>query len=279
MGIEEIKKDLETVISELNDQSNKLDMINSSFKAFYEKNISELIDRCEYRIGTLEIAHKFPNVADHNEIEKNTSELNSTVASLNNEVMDLETIKKDISVQFGIESYDAIAKSLVDLIDRQLDDSNRVIKRATAILNNNFEEVEEKVTGEVKEKEEVIPEHILNQREIKVDRISELMNGLNNDMKEFQQDKKELEEASRDLGEPIKVTSVEEAKEDTISPILKPQENPDLEGIFATRNSNVPEKMESAENVETGFVLVTDVRTFDEEKKQENQGPVLTRTI
>lgn len=283
MNIEEIKKTLESEISSLNDQSKKLDIINNGFKAYYEKDVKSLIERCEYRIGNLENAHKYSNVANHEEIDRDTTDLNAAVTSLNNEVMDLETIKKNIGIKFEIAAYDSLAKELISVIDTDLENSNRTIRNATAVLNNKFDEVEKRENVEVpvvKDEKELIenPENIMNPQEIKTDSLDQLTEDLNKELEPIKDDKKELEEA-------IKVTNVEDVKEEMVAPVLMPQEDTKL-NVFTNDEVKPIENVvapvvetSSAASVDEGFVKVTDVLTFGQEQVEENDGPVLSRTV
>ena len=282
MNIEEIKKSLESEISSLNDQSKKLDIINNGFKAYYEKNVQSLIERCEYRIGNLENAHRYSNVANHDEIDRDTTDLNAAVTSLNNEVMDLETIKKNLGIEFDISAYDSLAKELIGVINADLDNSNKTIRNATAVLNNKFDEIvrdEKEDTAVLSEEKNVAstPEEIMSPQEVKTDSLDQLTEDLNKELEPIKEDKKELEEA-------IKVTNVEDVKEEVIAPVLIPQENNEL-NIFtnpevkATESVATPVENEvSAANVDEGFVKVTNVLNFGQEQVQENEGPVLSRT-
>ena len=296
-NIEEIKKSIEKEIVELNEQEQKLGVLNNGFKAFYEKDVKKLVERCEYRIRNLENAHKYASVAIQEEIDTNTNDLNNAINSLNGEITDLQTIKGNIGINYGIEAYDKLSKELISIIDSQLEMSNKTVTKASAVINHDFaalEDLKEVVMGknventpiveEIKQEEVPVitpeavvetPEAEIQETEVKTDDLDELVSNLEKELEPIQEDKKELEEASNELDEEaIPVTSVEEAPENLIAPVLVPEENIDL-NEFLTKGPE-SEELESAPSVDEGYVKVVDVLSFSDEK-EDIQGPTLSR--
>ena len=67
-----IKPELEAEVVYLNERQQSFDKINEAFKALFSKNVSVIIDKCNYRMGCLVNAHKYSSVANQEEVEKDT---------------------------------------------------------------------------------------------------------------------------------------------------------------------------------------------------------------
>lgn len=300
-----IKPALEEEVVYLNDRQQEFDKINEAFKSLSSKNVKLLIDKANYRMESLVIAHRFSNVASQKEVESNTSELNQIVSDLNNEILDIENIGNEMGSSFKEEKYKNFANDINSIIERTLNDCNTAVKKATNVLNHQFEAAEEEVFG-VQEttdelKEELIKENQKDRElevdeitptEIKTDSIDAIEKELDKELEPIQEDKKDLEETKQNLDGAELVTSVEPALEQNIAPVLMPQENPDLDA-FLSQGPTVEEKVEtpvveepkevrkevnSAASVDEGFVQVTGVETFGLEETQNQEGPVLSRT-
>ncbi|MBR1416970.1 MAG: hypothetical protein IJ572_04055 [Bacilli bacterium] len=286
MEREELRQALDDEIQSLNEREKKLSILNSSFKSFSEKEIDSLVERCEYRIGNLENAYAHASVANQDEIEKNIDDLNYSLASLKNEILDSENNKKNISNSFDDEVFDKIASSLRDLIDRQLEAGDAVIRKANAIINHDFETLNAEKAKESKKddhkilefdrtrkvNEEKVSEPVINPMEIKTDSLSQILSELDNDMKDNKDNKKELEETAKSLdeGKEIPVTNVESISTPSISPVLMSQDS-----INSINQSNEEVVKVSNTTVDDEPQKVIAVLNFGEE--QEIKGPTLGR--
>ena len=274
MSIEEIKKSLETEIVALNEQERKLGILNNAFKEYYAKDVKSLDSRCEYRIHNLENAHTYSNVAVQEEIENNTKDLVNALNSLSKEINDLETIKKNVNVEFDNETYNSLSKELIGHIDNQLDTSNNVVRKANAILNHDYDLVNEE-KAEVKEtpvvhKEE---EKEITPNEVQTDSLDALVQDLDNELKPVLEDQKVLEEVSNSLeninNEDATLVTNEE---DVVAPVLMPEQEKNLQEFLNTVPKSNEEEMQSAASVDEGFVKVEQVLEFgQEEEKAEEQ--------
>ena len=295
MGILEIKDATENEIIALNNQGKKLDILNSAVKAFEEKKVDELIERCEYRIGNLKNAHLHSSVANQDEIERDNLELNSSVANLNNEILDLENIRKVLGTPFDIQSYDEIANNLVSIIDEQLNRANATVAKSRDALDHNFDNMamnnqeivttpdkpmenifEPKFEPRFEHKIEPITEVSLNPTEIKKDSLDELSNIIDKEMEPIQESKKVLEETSKILNDGFSpVVSRVEAPEHLTAPVLMPQENPSLDEII---NKEIEQDQSKIDDyVPEGFIKVIDVIDLSKNNNLQESGPTLSR--
>lgn len=295
---ERLQAELQSEISYLNTREESLDKINKAYQSLSDKNVDLIIDKCNYRMGCLINAHKYSSVASQEEIEKNTAELNELVSELNNEILDIENIGKEMGNSFEEPKYQDFADRIKSIIDATLESCNETVRKATDYLSHKFDTIEtqnyvpEEVVAapvaEVKEEEKVeVPE--ITPTDIKTDSIEDLERDLNNYLKPIQEDKKELEEIKNDLEAPERVTSIEPVPQAIVAPVLQPEVNPDL-NTFLNQGVQPEEKVEeapkdnvvgfpgsemkSAANVDEGAVLVTGTETFD---LNEERGPVLSR--
>ena len=289
---ESIKPELEAEVVYLNERQEAFDKINKAFQSLLGIDVQLLINKIEYRIGSLINAHKFSSVANQEEVEKDISELNHLVSELNNVILDIENIRLEMGNAFSEPKYQEFADRLTSVIDRTLSSCDLIVRKATDVLSNKFDsvetqEVETKPVEEVETEEEKLEE--LTPTHIKTDSIEDLEKELDASLQPIQEDKKELELAKSDLEDAQKVTSIEPAPQAIIAPVLQPESNPDLNTFFnqgiqpednkVVEYTPVKEEMKSAANVDEGPVLVTNVETFDLNEDKAQEGPVLTRAV
>ena len=282
---ESIKPELEAEVAYLNQREEAIDKINKAYQSLASKNVKQLIDKCNYRMGSLINAHKYSSVANHEDVEKDTAELNQIVSDLNNEILDIENVGIEMGNNFAEEKYQDFANRINNIINKTLESCNDTVRKASDVLSNKFDtiEINDNKVEEVNEvKEDVVDE--ITPTEIKTDSIEDIENDLNNELKPIQEDKKELEETKNELEDAVKVTSIEPAPEAIVAPVLMPESNLDLNSFLGqeveTKKEEKPvyEEMKSAANVDEGPVLVTNVETFDLNEEKEQEGPVLSRT-
>ncbi len=272
MGIEEIKNTLEKQIMLLNDQEKKLDILNNCFKEYYAKDVDHLVKICEYRIGNLKNAHAYSSVANQIEVQKDTDELNNAIDNLRVEMEDLESIKKDLTDPLGVDSYDELSNDLVKIIDNDLNLGGQTLDRAQAILNHDFEVFKNSEENNYSEDKVVDIEEAPTQ--IVTDSLEDLAKGLEDELNNAKETKAELEEAKEEYAPveeavlpPVEETnlddSVSEYSED-ITPIQESNEFPSED----IKEDSVDE-IESAQNVDEGFVHVDNVEDFTKEEENE----------
>ena len=225
-----IKPELEAEVVYLNERQQSFDKINEAFKALSAKDVSVIIDKCNYRMGCLVNAHKYSSVANPEDVEKDTSELNQLLSDLNNEILDIENIGIAMGNNFEEPKYQDFSNKLAAVIDKTLEACNETARKATDVLNNKFDsfekneivqpepEIETYAPVEEEKKEEVFEE--LTPTEVKTDSIEDLENELNKDLEPIQEDKKDLEEIKNNLDGAEMVTAIEPAPEATIVPVL-----------------------------------------------------------
>ena len=295
-----IKPELEAEVVYLNERQQSFDKINEAFKALFSKNVSVIIDKCNYRMGCLVNAHKYSSVANQEEVEKDTTELNQILSDLNNEILDIENIGIEMGNNFEEPKYQDFSNKLADVIEKTLEACNETARKATDVLNNKFESFEETNTIQQEpkveandsveeEKEEIIPEEI-NPTEISTDSIEELESKLNKDLQPIQEDKKDLEDIQNELMGANMVTSIEPVPETTIAPVLQPELHTDLNSFLSQgineekveapveTKSDEMHEITSAANVDEGYTKVEKVESFDLNDEKEVEGPVLQRT-
>ena len=283
-----IKPELESEVVYLNDRQEAFDKINKAYQALAGKDVQLLISKIEYRMGSLVNAHKFSTVANQEDVEKDTAELNQLVSDLNNEILDIENIGLEMGSTYEEPKYQDFAGRITEIINKTLESCNEVVRKATDVLGHKFDSADVVVDKIDTKVEDEIEKEEITTTEIKTDSIEEIEKDLNKELQPIQEDKKELEEAKNDLNEGVKVTSIEPAPE-AIAPVLIPESNPDLDS-FLNKGPQQEEKAESpvvespvndiksADNVDEGPVLVTKVETFDLSEEKEQEGPVLSRT-
>ena len=259
-------------------------LFNASL-SFSNKNFNELISKIEYRIGSLVNAHKYSSVANQDEVEKDTSELNQLVSNLNNEILDIENIGIEMGTNYEEPKYKELSSKIDSVINSTLDSCNEAVRKATDVLGHKFDSLETEEASENKEASFEYEIDAIEPNDIKTDSIEDIEKELNQELQPVQEDKKELEDIKQDLNEGIKVTNIEPAPESTISPVLMPEASPDLNSFL---DHNISEavieypvaevennEMKSAPNVDEGYVKVESVQTFDLNENRE--GPVLSR--
>lgn len=285
---ETIKPELESEVVYLNERQEAFDRINKAYQSLAEKNVQLLINKIEYRMGSLINAHNFSNVANQDEVEKDTAELNQLVSDLNNEILDIENIGLGMGNSYEEPKYQEISDKITEIINKTLDSCNSVVRKATDILGHKFDSVDSKI--DIEESFEY-PVDEIDSTEIKTDSIEDLEEELSRDLQPIQESKKELEVVKNDLDEAVKVTSIEPAPEATISPVLMPETNLDLNTFLNKEENKVednkinqfpvaevkPNEIKSASNVDEGPVLVTNVETFDLNENRVDEGPTLSR--
>lgn len=298
---ENIKPKLEAEVTYLNDRQVALDRISKAYQALASKDVATLIDKCNYKMGSLVNAHRFSSVANQEYVERDTSELNQLVADLNNEILDIENIGIEMGKEFDEPKYQEFSNEIKSNIDRTLNACNETVRKATDVLSYKFDSVDltgavEAAVEETQVNEEI--EEEIQPTELNTDTIEELENDLNKNLQPIHEDKKELEEIKKDLDSAEKVTSVEPiepqafiAPMDSISPVLQPETQTDLNAFLSNGPKEEREEVptideikarvgdiKSASNVDEGPVLVTNVETFDLNSDREAEGPVLSRT-
>lgn len=300
------RSDLDKEVVYLNERQQAFDKINEADRELSSKNVDVLINKAEYRIGSLINAHKFSTVANQEEVEKDVAELNQIVSELNNEIMDIENIGNRMGTDFDEPQYKEFAENIMSDVNHILSDCNDTVKRATDVLNQKFETFEiegfgvEETTDELKE--ELIQENKKDDElvaaEVKTDSIEEIENDLNNELQPIQEDKKELEETKQNLDGAELVVATEPVAENTINPILQPTEPTSLDSFLNQAPVVNEEKVEtpaveevkevkqdvvSAASVDDGYVKVESVEEFGLENNQEQtkteEGPTLGRRI
>lgn len=289
---ESIKPELESEVVYLNERQEAFDKINKAYQSLASKNVQSLIDRCNYRMGSLMNAHKFSSVANQEEVEKDTVELNQLVSDLNNEILDIENIGIEMGKNYDEPKYQDFANRISANIDKILDSCNDTVRKATDYLSHKFDSIEAEVEPEkeveVKAPVEEVKEEFteLAPTEIKTDSIEEIENQLNSELQPILDDKKELEETKNDLEGALKVEHVEPAPQVSVAPVLPPLENPSINPFFnqaqPEENKSVEftpakEELQSAPSVDEGYVKVENVMSFDLNEEKEQEGPVLTR--
>ena len=290
---EGIKSELEAEVVYLNERQEAFDKINKAYQSLSGKNVALLIDKCNYRMGSLVNAHKYSSVANQEDIEKDTAELNQLVSDLNNEILDIENIGIEMGNSFDETKYQDFANRISSIIDMTLNSCNETVRKATDVLSHKFDSVEMSNVVETpveEEKEEVKSEEVVDEftpTEIKTDSIEDIENELNNELQPIKDDKKELESIKNDLEGAEKVTSIEPAPSAIVAPVLMPEKNVDINSFLnqeaqveskEVESAPIQNEIESAANVDEGPVLVTNVETFGLNEEREPEGPVLART-
>ena len=285
---ENIAQALDDEVVYLNQRQEDFDRINKSYRVLSNKNFNVLINKIEYRIGSLINAHNFSNVANQDEVEKDTAELNQYVSELNNEILDIENIGSEMGTNYKEPKYQDLSDRIHNIINESLNSCNETVRKATDVLSHKFDSVDSKI--DIEESFEY-PVDEIDSTEIKTDSIEDLEEELSRDLQPIQESKKELEVVKNDLDEAVKVTNIEPAPEATISPVLMPETNLDLNTFLNKEENKVednkinqfpvaevkPNEIKSASNVDEGPVLVTNVETFDLNENRVDEGPTLSR--
>ena len=291
---ESINSKLETESGYLTNRELVFDKLKKSFQALASKDVQLLINKIKYRIGSLINAHNFSSLANQEEVEKDNAELNQLVSELNNEILNIEDIRKGMDTSYEEPKYQDFAQEIERFIGRTLEASNDAVRKATDVLSHKFDSVESSEDKVEETIEESIENDFLDDdipvTEMQPDSIAELEESLSKDLQPIQEDKKDLELVKSDLENADLVVQSEPAPEEMVAP-LRPIDQPDLNSLLGvepkeevvenkTEEKNIQfptNEIKSAANVDEGPVLVTNVETFDLNENKDNEGPVLTR--
>lgn len=315
MEKEKLREAIEKKILAHKEQEKKLDVLNTNFEAYAVKNVEAIVEKCNYRIGNLENAHMYAGVADNEEIQRNVDDLTSSITSLEGEVADLSTIKKNVSVLLNVPDFDDLAGSLVSNIDKIISTSEKTIKKGKLIIDNKYDEArdidsEVKVTNvsapAVEEKKEIVADTPVENKStidnaftptaVRTDSLEELARSLDASISPLQTN--EVVNTPQTFVQPFNGSIIQNndmlnnqnnmvATNSTVAPVLNPIQQQPLgvaPQVVQTPVSPVApvapvEAIQSAKSVDDGFVKVDSVIEFTQNNTQTNQeeGPALKR--
>lgn len=280
MDLGNIREEITNIIATENNRAGQLEKIDKSAQSLSQKNMDELIAKCNYKKDSLLNAHKYSNVATQDEIESYTSELNNISNELNTEIIDIEKIRGDLE-SVNVSEFKATADRMIQIIDDVLVKANSAVLQASEILNNNFEHyMDQEIVNEPVAQERTnrfIQEDLHEPQEYKTDSISDLENELNNEFQPI---------LENNVNDENRVVSTENVPEESIPSYLmsatKDEEKTQnvVSGISSAINDGSNQELVSAESVDDGFVKVTN-REYanDDEKVQDNDGQARVRRI
>ena len=293
-----IESEINSEVSYLNNKQIAITEIQQAYLNLSKMDVNTLIDKCNYRRECLINAHNYSSVANQEEIEKHSAELNELIGKLKEVTLDIEGQIKSIDINYDEPQYQDYANRIKTAAGKVLDKCNKTIEKANKVLFDKMdtdEVLDEKneYSAPVEIKAPIIEDKPVEEpaeeiTPIERDSIEDIEKALNSELQPIQEDKKELEDTKLDLDQAIKVESVEPAPQSIVEPLLPPMDSPSITPFFnqeLMHEENKPvdfnqekEKMESASSVDDGYVKVEKIETFGLNEEKEQSGPVLSRT-
>lgn len=226
-NIDEIEVSLQEELKNVEELTKELNIICNSAKEFKDNQVSTLVQKANYRMGNLENAIKYSDVANAEEVDVNKKELTSIIQTLLNEKNTLDAIRIELTSQtFNIEKYQGIVEKLADKISYGVKLAADTIDKGNLMLDGKVTSIDDSLDEEDKNVEET-QEQILEAKKageeiVNINNETEnIENSLESPIEDIKLDTIEEESVSTEV--PIE-EKVEETKEVVETPDLKTEE-------------------------------------------------------